>query len=198
MNDLQDLGAFGELCFYTQFPPKPPGEKLILIREPRAYDERKPLEYKYPSVLPSVAGLYSDADSDSEDVTLQSEFPQEEILKLKHAPPGPAYFGLTTNISTKLQEMKDHPWKEGTGDFVNVKVVGDYLSDYAKRFHLERFLKYNTKVETIKKVNGRWIVKSKLLNKTRDGNVEFLEEEEVNCQVNICKRILTRGRYLTK
>ncbi|KAF5875537.1 putative fad dependent protein [Botrytis fragariae] len=155
-----------------------------------AYDERKPLEYRYPSVLPSVAGLYSEADSDCEDATSQSEFSREEILKLKHAPPGPAYFGLTTNISTKLQEMKDHPWKEGTGDFVNVKVVGEYLNDYAKRFHLERFLKYNTKVETIKKVNGRWIVRSKLLNRTQDGNVEFLEHEEA-----FDKIVVASGHY---
>lgn len=168
------------------------------MRGARAYDERKPLEYRYPSVLPSVAGLYPEGNSDSEDITSQSEFPQEEILKLKHAPPGPAYFGLTTNISTKLQEMKDHPWKEGTGDFVNVKVVGEYLNDYAKRFHLERFLKYNTKVETIKKVDGRWIVRSKLLNRTHDGNVEFLEYEEVTCRVGTCKRILTCCRHLTK
>ncbi|KAF7881506.1 hypothetical protein EAF00_011875 [Botryotinia globosa] len=81
--------------------------------------------------------------------------------------------------------MKDHPWKEGTDDFVNVKVVGEYLSDYAKRFHLERFLKYNTKIETIKTVNGRWIVRSRLLNRTHGGNVEFLEHEEAFDKVGV-------------
>ncbi|TGO50225.1 hypothetical protein BCON_0188g00050 [Botryotinia convoluta] len=187
---LIDYGLDVTIYERSSKPGGPARKRLILIRGARAYDERKPLEYRYPSVLPSVAGLYSEADSDCEDVTSQSEFPQEEILKLKHAPPGPAYFGLTTNISTKLQEMKDHPWKEGTGDFVNVKVVGEYLNDYAKRFHLERFLKYNTKVETVKKVNGRWIVRSKLLNRTHDGNVEFLEHEEVFDKV-----VVASGHY---
>ncbi|ESZ91781.1 hypothetical protein SBOR_7832 [Sclerotinia borealis F-4128] len=155
-----------------------------------AYDERKPLETRYPSVLPSVAGLYSDVDSDSEDATHQSLYSQTEGLELKHAPPGPAYFGLTTNISTKLQEMKDHPWKEGTGDFVNVKVVGNYLEDYARRFYLGKALRYNTKVETIDKINGKWIVRSKLLNKTHDGNIELIESEEAFDKV-----VVASGHY---
>ncbi|CAD6445792.1 6fdc982d-a0c6-4e74-9eea-af9f47ff6dff [Sclerotinia trifoliorum] len=155
-----------------------------------AYDERKPLESKYPSILPSVAGLYPDSDSDSQGVTSQSLPLQTEKLILKHAPPGPAYFGLTTNISTKLQEMKGHPWKEGTGDFVNVKVVGDYLKDYARRFHLEQALRYNTKIEAIEKVGSKWVVKSKLLNKADGGNIEFVEREEIFDKV-----VVASGHY---
>lgn len=123
-------------------------------------------------------------DSGSQDATSQSKSLRAEELELKHAPPGPAYFGLTTNISTKLQEMKDHPWKDGTDDFVNVKVVGDYLEDYAKRFHLERVFRYNTKVETIDKVDGKWIVKSKALSKTHDETIEFIKSEEVNYRLS--------------
>ncbi|EDO00163.1 hypothetical protein SS1G_03023 [Sclerotinia sclerotiorum 1980 UF-70] len=155
-----------------------------------AYDERKPLESKYPSILPSVAGIYPDSDSDSQGVTSQLLPLQTENLILKHAPPGPAYFGLTTNISTKLQEMKGHPWKEGTGDFVNVKVVGDYLKDYARRFHLEQVLRYNTKIEAIEKVDSKWVVKSKLLNKTHDGNIKFVEKEETFDKV-----VVASGHY---
>ncbi|KAG4027285.1 hypothetical protein MFRU_031g00340 [Monilinia fructicola] len=155
-----------------------------------AYDERKPLESRYPSVLPSVAGLYPDADSDSEDSTPQASALRRERLELKHAPPGPAYFGLTTNISTKLQEIKNHPWKEGTGDFVNVKVVGDYLEDYSKKFHLEQVLRYNTKVEKIEKLNGKWIVTSKLLNKTHDGRIELIDGEEAFDKV-----VVASGHY---
>lgn len=146
----------------------------------RAYDERKPIEPSYPSILPSVAGLYSDVDSDPEDSMPQNLSPREKI-ELKHAPPGPAYFGLTTNISTKLQEIKNHPWKEGTGDFVNVKVVGDYLENYSRRFHMERVLRYHTKVETINKIDGKWIVRSKFLNRNHGGSIELIESEEVSC-----------------
>ncbi|KAI9642146.1 hypothetical protein NHQ30_008948 [Ciborinia camelliae] len=146
-----------------------------------AYDERKPPESKYPSILPPGAGLYSDVDSDFEDYTPRSLSIRTDRLELTYAPPGPAYFGLTANISTKLQEMKGHLWKEDTGDFVNVKVFGGYLADYARKFHLEQVLKYNTKVEAIYKANRKWIVKSTLPNKTHDGEMELIENEEVVC-----------------
>jgi cation diffusion facilitator CzcD-associated flavoprotein CzcO len=102
-----------------------------------------------------------------------------DSIHLRHAPPGPAYDGLTTNISTKLQKMKDHPWKDGTGDFVNVRVVGDYLADYAKNFHVEEIVRYRTKVASVEKVGGIWRIESSQLVSGQDRGVQFVNRREV-------------------
>lgn len=77
--------------------------------------------------------------------------------------PSPAYDGLTNNISTVLQELKGHPWKAGIGDFVNVRVVGDYLESYSKSFDVETLTKFNTRVEKLEKVGNKWQLRSSTL-----------------------------------
>ncbi|PQE29988.1 hypothetical protein CJF32_00000663 [Rutstroemia sp. NJR-2017a WRK4] len=168
-----------------------------------AYDERKPPEPRYPSILPSLA------DSSFENVEgIDSAFrskpsPGKELVKsfnsgeesvdsihLRHAPPGPAYDGLTTNISTKLQKMKDHPWKDGTGDFVNVRVVGDYLADYAKNFHVEEIVRYRTKVASVEKVGGSWRIESSQLVSGQSRDVQFVNRREVFDKV-----VVASGHY---
>ncbi|KAM3067649.1 hypothetical protein ACMFMG_000038 [Clarireedia jacksonii] len=86
--------------------------------------------------------------------------------------------------------MKDHPWKEGTGDFVNVRVVGDYLADYAKKFHVEEIVRYRTKVTSVEKVDGIWSVESSQLVSCRDGDVQFVNRREVFDKV-----VVASGHY---
>lgn len=80
----------------------------------------------------------------------------------------PAYSGLTNNISTKLQELKDFPWPEGTPDYVNVRVKQNYIQSYSKAFGVGEFTRYNTRVEKLEKEGDTWKVQSTTL--TREGN----------------------------
>ena len=54
--------------------------------------------------------------------------------------------------------MKGHPWKEGIGDNVNVRVILEYLISYVKAFDVERLIKYNTRVVNLKKRGDIWEV----------------------------------------
>jgi len=110
----------------------------------------------------------------------------------------PAYSGLTNNVSTKLQELKGFPWKEGTGDFVNVRDKQEYIQSYSRAFGVEPLIRYNTRVEKLEKINGKWQLNSTTL--IRDGphkgkHVNKVEVSE-SCQIFGCK--LTSPRYLTQ
>ena len=72
----------------------------------------------------------------------------------------PAYSGLTNNVSTKLQQLKGFPWKEGTPDFVNVRQKQEYIQSYAQHFGVESVIRYNTRVEKLQKIHGRWKINS--------------------------------------
>jgi hypothetical protein len=110
----------------------------------------------------------------------------------------PAYNGLTNNISIFLQELKGHPWKEGTGDFVNVRVVGDYLHGFSKAFDIESLIKFNTRVEKLEKIGNKWQLQSSTLikngpergKKTREIEVSFRGSRSSQCY-------LTQTRALT-
>ena len=104
------------------------------------------------------------------DTSAQLDSSREE---LQHAPPGPAYQGLTTNVPTYLQQLKDHPWPEGQDVFVNVRVCGEYLQSYARRFGVESIIKYNTKVENIEKRGEKWVVESSRLGSECESEVSF-------------------------
>jgi len=110
----------------------------------------------------------------------------------------PAYNGLTNNISVFLQELKGHPWKEGTGDFVNVRVVGDYLHGFSKAFDVEPLIKFNTRVEKLEKIGNKWQLQSSTVikdepergNKTREIEVSFRDSRS-------SQYYLTQTRNLT-
>lgn len=132
---------------------------------PRSYDERRPLEPKYPSITPSIADftpISSRETTPPPDAYLPADIEKIELL---HAPPGPAYDGLTNNISTVLQELKSHPWPANTGDFVNVRVVGTYLQDFASSFNILQITKLNTRVEKLGKVGEKWRLESSILER---------------------------------
>ncbi|KAL3421143.1 putative flavin dependent monooxygenase [Phlyctema vagabunda] len=130
-----------------------------------SYDERQPLEPRYPSVVPSIADFVKEEEEKLVGLS-------EEELKLRHAPPGPAYDGLKNNISTVLQELKGYPWKKGTEDFVNVRVIGDYLQSFSQNFGVEPLIKYHTRVEKVTKQGARWLVQSTTLAPDGRGKVE--------------------------
>jgi cation diffusion facilitator CzcD-associated flavoprotein CzcO len=111
----------------------------------------------------------------------------DQDKKLAHAPPGPAYDGLTTNVPTYLQELKGHAWPEGNEAFVNVRVCGEYLQSYARKFGVDQVTKYNTKVVKIEKRGEKWRVKSTTLVTGNGGLVD-------NVDVSAVERIATFER----
>ncbi|TAQ91422.1 hypothetical protein B7494_g135 [Chlorociboria aeruginascens] len=148
-----------------------------------AYDERKPLEPAYPSVIPSMADFVVDSDDETSQQKeangngVDSVKSIEEV-ELRHAPPGPAYSGLTNNVATSLQELKGYPWKEGTGDFVNVRVIGEYIQGYARHFGVEPLIRYNTRVEKLQKKGMKWVLRSNTL--MREGPEKGTSHYEVD------------------
>jgi cation diffusion facilitator CzcD-associated flavoprotein CzcO len=89
----------------------------------------------------------------------------------------PAYSGLTNNVSTKLQQLKGFPWKEGTPDFVNVRQKQEYIQSYSTHFGVEPLIRYNTRVEKLQKVDGRWKINSSTL--VKDGSSKLKKSNEV-------------------
>lgn len=67
------------------------------------------------------------------------------------------------NVPTTLQEMIGHPWPAGTESYVNVRVKQRYIQSYAKAFDTDRFIKYNTRVEQLRKIGSKWQVRSTTL-----------------------------------
>lgn len=67
------------------------------------------------------------------------------------------------NVPTSLQEMKDHPWPAGTESYVNVRVKQQYIQSYAKSFGVEPLIRYNTRVEGLRKIGNKWEVRSTTL-----------------------------------
>ncbi|KAN0104762.1 FAD/NAD(P)-binding domain containing protein [Hyaloscypha variabilis] len=134
------------------------------------YDERKPPEPSYPSITPSIADFVLEPVVKGGSVNGDEE-------ELRFAPPGPAYSGLTNNVSTKLQQLKSFPWKEGTPDFVNVRQKQEYIQSYSTHFGVEPLIRYNTRVEKLQKVDGRWKINSSTL--VKDGSSKLKKSNEV-------------------
>jgi hypothetical protein len=89
----------------------------------------------------------------------------------------PAYSGLTNNVSTKLQQLKGFPWPKGTGDFVNVRAKQAYIQSYSRAFGVEPLIRYNTRVEKLQKIDGKWRINSTTL--TRGGLSKAKRENEI-------------------
>ncbi|KAL2864249.1 uncharacterized protein BJX67DRAFT_373965 [Aspergillus lucknowensis] len=124
-----------------------------------SFDERKPLEPPYPSLLPSL----SDYDDGPSQLGLGGDPP--DLVELQHAPPGPAYESLTNNIPTSLLELQGYPWPDGTGDYVSHRVVWGYLQRYAVANGLEPLIKFNTRVEKLEKEGQRWSLQTSTLER---------------------------------
>lgn len=147
-------------------------------------------------------------------VSVEEEHSSEEE-ELRFAPPGyvffetlgrtqltfcrPAYSGLTNNVSTRLQQLKGFPWKEGTPDFVNVRDKQQYIQSYSSHFSVEPLVRYNTRVERLRKVDGRWNVNSTtLIREGSNKGKQVNEEEEVSVDYEVFGQRLTSYRSSTQ
>ncbi|KFY03890.1 hypothetical protein O988_01151 [Pseudogymnoascus sp. VKM F-3808] len=146
------------------------------------YDERQPPEPSYPSTQPSLGDaapieVYG-CHGDTLKIAVNGSRALTEI-ELRHSPPGPAYQGLTNNIPTYLLELKESPWKENTEDYVNHRLVLEYIRSFARNNDVEKVVKYNTRVERVEKQGSKWVLSTSTLVKegTERGRLEYDTEE---------------------
>jgi hypothetical protein len=98
-----------------------------------------------------------------------------------------------------LQELKGFPWKEGTGDFVNVRDKQEYIQSYSKTFGVEPLIRYNTRVEKLQKINGKWQINSTTLIREGPNKGKQINDVEVGCRHHQGFGYkLTSRRYLTQ
>lgn len=53
-------------------------------------------------------------------------------------------------------ELKVNSWKPGTASNVNHSVLAAYIQDTALKFNTQSFTLYDTRVDSVVKVDGRW------------------------------------------
>ena len=76
--------------------------------------------------------------------------------------------GLSNNVSTRLMKLKLNSWPAGTADFVNHRVLNEYIQDTSRRTGVHSSTQYNTRVEKVSKCDKSWEVHTCTLTKDQD------------------------------
>ncbi|KAI9738410.1 MAG: hypothetical protein M1834_008913 [Cirrosporium novae-zelandiae] len=122
------------------------------------FDERKPIEPPYPSVDASLPE--SEYPGQWGDNAVKESAPTDgydiDEVNLRHAPPGPCYASLMNNISTPLLQLKVNSFPPKTPDYVNHKVLEEYIQDTAQKTGVDELILYNTNVDNAEKEDGKW------------------------------------------
>lgn len=89
----------------------------------------------------------------------------EEIGGLWTANGTAIWKGMTTNITRYLFRISDHPWPEGSRIYPTADQVCDYFRSYAKKFDLEKHIKFRHQVEHVSCSSDRlsWTIRYKNL-----------------------------------
>ncbi|EXJ62031.1 hypothetical protein A1O7_02464 [Cladophialophora yegresii CBS 114405] len=118
----------------------------------------------YPSEVPSrgdyepiPVAAYRTPPPEDEDI---------DELEIIHAPPGPCYAGLKNNVSTREMKVSLASWPAGTADFVTQNVLEEYIQGIAEQQGVNAVTHYRTRVEEVRKHEGRWLVRTTRLQKT--------------------------------
>jgi cation diffusion facilitator CzcD-associated flavoprotein CzcO len=91
-----------------------------------------------------------------------------EELTLHHGPPGPCYRGLRNNIPVSIMRSSLMPWPEGTPDYVDHEAVEKYIQSIHDMAQLGGRTWYDTKVDSVTKTGGLWILKTRTLREDRN------------------------------
>ena len=166
----------------------------------RVYDERRSVEPTYPSLKPYEAALLRAARA-SEGVLqeIENEEKAERIdeAELLHAPPGyvsigkpldfasdyfwqrPCYESLMNNVPTPLVEITNQPWPIGTENFVNHKIINQYIRAAAELSNLRKFARFDTVVDRLRKQDNLWTVTSRKLTHDKNNKLSFTTHTDV-------------------
>ncbi|ETI19964.1 hypothetical protein G647_08979 [Cladophialophora carrionii CBS 160.54] len=118
----------------------------------------------YPSEIPS-RGDYEPIPG----LAYSTPPPEDEItdeLEIIHAPPGPCYAGLKNNVSTREMKVSLASWPPRTADFVTQNVLEEYIQGIAEQHGVNAVTHYHTRVEEVRKHEGRWAVRTTRLQQT--------------------------------
>ncbi len=96
-----------------------------------------------------------------------------------------------------MQKLQGFPWKEGTGDFVNVRAKEEYIQSYSRHFGVESLIRYNTRVEKLEKVGRKWFVYSTAFVREGPSKGKRVNGVEVSVEWQALGLILTRYRNST-
>ncbi|OTA67288.1 FAD/NAD(P)-binding domain-containing protein [Hypoxylon sp. EC38] len=93
-------------------------------------------------------------------------------VALIHGPPNPCYAGLKNNIPTPIMRSSLLRWPEGSEDFVDQRVVHQYIEDIARVHNVYDKILFHTRVENVSKPQGddKWIVKTSTFERTESGH----------------------------
>ena len=80
----------------------------------------------------------------------------------------PCYKGLSNNVATRLMKLKLNSWPNGTEDYVNHRVLNEYIQDTSGRTGVHSRTHYDTRVEKVFKNGKVWKVQTSTLVKDQD------------------------------
>lgn len=84
----------------------------------------------------------------------------------------PCYEGLVTNMPIAMSQFKNQAWAHGTPDFVNHRLVREYIQAAAQRSGPQTSYLYSTRVERIWKRESKWQLQSTALTRAANGNLK--------------------------
>ena len=85
----------------------------------------------------------------------------------------PCYRGLKNNVSTRMMKLKLNSWPDGTEDFVNHRILNEYIQDTSRRTGVHSRTQYDTRVEKVFKSGKVWKVQTSTLVKDQDDFFRF-------------------------
>ncbi|KAM0544549.1 hypothetical protein ACHAPJ_011766 [Fusarium lateritium] len=93
-------------------------------------------------------------------------------IPVLHAPPGPCYENLTTNIPTTIMRSSLLSWPEGTPEKFDHLAVENYICSISESNGVANVTRFNTRVEDVAKLPGSdlWQVLSSTLRQKDDGS----------------------------
>ncbi|KAI1767706.1 MFS general substrate transporter [Hypoxylon sp. FL1150] len=93
-------------------------------------------------------------------------------VELIHGPPNPCYAGLKNNIPTPIMRSSLLQWPDGSEDFVDQKVVHQYIKDIAQIYKVVDKVIFHTRVESVSKPSGnnQWDVVTSTFARTSSGH----------------------------
>lgn len=112
--------------------------------------------------------------------------PERDDIPVLHAPPGPCYENLTTNIPTSIMRSTLLSWPDGTPEHFDHLAVEKYIHSISESNNVGPVTRYNSRVEEVTKSPGSdvWTVSSTTL-KEKEGSRFALSRnvEEYNAVV---------------
>jgi MFS transporter, ACS family, pantothenate transporter len=91
----------------------------------------------------------------------------------------PAYDGLTNNVATRLMKTKLHSWPEGTADFVNHRILEEYIQETARKTKVDKSTIFGAKVTQVEKHGKKWNLKYETLRSDAIDGKDWKQKHEL-------------------